>query len=174
MTTAQLKKEFKQVGGHSFSDDKLSKLIGANDPIIREAISVYVRRQSPVDLPKISSSAEAYELLKNNFFDLSVEHFYTIYLNRANRVIGVKKISEGGVSGTVADPKVILKEALLLNASCLILAHNHPSGNMRPSESDLHLTRKLKTAATAMDMSVLDHLIISTGTFYSFADEGQI
>lgn len=174
MTTAQLKKEFQQVGAHCFSDEKLSKLIGANDPVIRDAIATYVRRQNPVELPKINSSADAYEILKNNFFDLSVEHFYTIYLNRANRVIGIKKISEGGVSGTVADPKVILKEALLLNASCLILAHNHPSGNMRPSDSDINLTRKVKTAATAMEINVLDHLIISTGAFYSFADEGEI
>ena len=95
-------------------------------------------------------------------------------LNRANRVLGWAKINQGGLSGTVSDPKVIFQVALKSNACSLIIAHNHPSGNLRPSEADILLTRKLKEAGLMLDLPVLDHLIVSSEGFYSFADEGLL
>lgn len=96
-----------------------------------------------------------------------------MYLNRANRVIGVYKVSVGGITGTVADPRLILSVALKSAATSIILAHNHPSGNLKPSRADLELTTKIKTAAQLMDITVLDHLIVTSDEgFLSFADEG--
>jgi DNA repair protein RadC len=101
-----------------------------------------------------------------------VEEFVVITLNRANRVVGFFKVSSGGVSGTVADPKVIFQLALLSNASGLILAHNHPSGNLKPSAQDLTLTEKIKGAGKLLDISIIDHIIVTAESSYSFADEG--
>lgn len=101
-----------------------------------------------------------------------VEEFVILVLNCANRVLGYARISSGGISGTVADPKVIFQIALKSNGSSLILCHNHPSLNLQPSEADIHLTRKLKEAGLMLDLPVLDHLIVSSEGFYSFADEG--
>lgn len=95
-------------------------------------------------------------------------------LNRANKVLGWAKVSQGGLSGIVADPKVIFQIALKSNGSSLILCHNHPSLNLQPSEADIHLTRKLKEAGLMLDLPVLDHLIVSSEGFYSFADEGLL
>jgi len=95
-------------------------------------------------------------------------------LNRANRILGWAKVSQGGLTGTVADPKLIYQIALKSNASSIIIAFNHPSGNLNPSESDIQLTRKLKEAGLMLDLPVLDHLIISSEGYYSFADEGLL
>lgn len=103
-----------------------------------------------------------------------MECFYILILNRANEAIGVKQISQGGVSGTVADPKVIFQSALKANASAIILSHNHPSGNLTPSSEDLKLTKKLKEGGKLLDISILDHIIYSTEGYYSLADEGNI
>ena len=97
-----------------------------------------------------------------------------LYLNRANRVIKKKKISEGGVSGTVADPKIIYKSALENLASGIIVVHNHPSGNLTASQQDIALTKKLKEGAKALEIQLLDHLIIAGNTYFSFADEGML
>lgn len=97
-----------------------------------------------------------------------------MYLNRANRVIGIHRHSTGGVAGTVVDTKQILAVALKSNASSLILCHNHPSLNLQPSQADLEITRKIKQAAQTMDLSLLDHLIITSEGYYSFADEGVL
>ena len=104
--------------------------------------------------------------------DLQHEEFWAVYLNRANRVILQKKISEGGVSGTVADPKIIYKSALEHLASGIIVVHNHPSGNLTASQQDIALTKKLKEGAKALEIQLLDHLIIAGNTYLSFADEG--
>jgi DNA repair protein RadC len=95
-------------------------------------------------------------------------------LNRANRVNHFEIVSEGGITGTVADPRIILKKALEQNAVSLIVCHNHPSGNLRPSRADEMLTQKLKDAAQLLDITVLDHIIVSDMGYYSFADEGYI
>ena len=128
---------------------------------------------SYTDCNKVSSSLDACQILRDVWSsDLSHrEAFYILCLNRANKVIGYALISLGGVSGTVADPKVIFSTALLANASSIILAHNHPSGNTEPSAADQALTKKLIQAGSFLDIQVLDHLIITPDTYLSFADE---
>ncbi len=126
------------------------------------------------DKPKITASKDAFELLRGDLMDLTREEFWVLLLNRAHRVIKKKRVSEGGVSGTVADPKIIYKLALEELASGIIVAHNHPSGNLTASQSDIDLTRKLKEAGKVMDVQLLDHLIVAGKNYYSFADEGLL
>ncbi|MBL4754237.1 MAG: DNA repair protein RadC [Flavobacteriales bacterium] len=121
---------------------------------------------------KITSSRDAYEVLGPRLEDLSHEEFWILLLNRANMVIGRFEISKGGISGTVADSKIIFKHALENLASAIILCHNHPSGNLQPSESDIKTTEKLKKAGMIMDILILDHIIISDSGYFSLADEG--
>jgi len=125
-------------------------------------------------LKKIESSNDAYEIIAPVVADLNLEEFWILLLNRNNRVIAEKQISSGGVSGTVVDPKVIFKVALDNLASAVILAHNHPSGNLKPSSQDINITKKLVTAGNAIEIKVLDHLIISQSGYFSFADEGLL
>lgn len=122
--------------------------------------------------PKITGSKDIYELLKAELLDIPHEEFWIVLLNRANRVIKKKQISQGGVAGTVADPKIIFKIALEELASGVILAHNHPSGNLNASKADIELTRKLKESGKLLEIEVLDHLIIAGKNYMSFADEG--
>jgi len=124
--------------------------------------------------PKIVSSQDAYDLLKSVMLDLHHEEFWIMMLNRANRVIKMKRISSGGISGTVADVKIIFKEAVDHMSSALILAHNHPSGNRNPSEQDIRLTRKMKESGLLLDIPVLDHIIFAEDKYYSFADEAML
>lgn len=128
------------------------------------------------DMEKVAGSRDVYDVLQRIWSERidHVEEFMVLCLNRANRILGWAKISQGGLSGTVADPKVIFQVALKSNACSLIIAHNHPSGNLQPSEADIHLTRKLKEAGLMLDLPVLDHLIISSEGYYSFADEGLL
>lgn len=126
----------------------------------------------PVKRPKITSSQDAYDAIKPELWDQPHEEFWLLMLNRANQVIRKERSSAGGVAGTVTDPKIIFKAALQHLASSLILVHNHPSGNLKPSEADLKLTKKLKEAGTLLDIPVLDHLIFTDHGYYSFADEG--
>jgi DNA repair protein RadC len=132
------------------------------------------REQDPTEKPKISDSKDAFDLLKGDMMDLPKEEFWILLLNRANRVTRKKRVSEGGVSGTVADPKIIYKMALEELASGVIVAHNHPSGNLQASQSDLDLTKKLKEAGKFLEIQLLDHLIIANQKYLSFADEGMI
>lgn len=124
--------------------------------------------------PKITSSTDAYEYMKAHLLDLSHEEFWVILLNRANKVIQCKQISSGGVSGTVADPKMIFKIALEELSSSIILVHNHPSGNLKPSQADITLTKKLKEAGNVLEIPVLDHIIFTDENYYSFADENMM
>ena len=135
------------------------------------------RRRREVDVaekPKIGSSKDAYEMLRGDLIDLPREEFWVLLLNRAHRVIKKKRISEGGVSGTVADPKLIYKMALEELASGVVVAHNHPSGNLQPSQSDIDLTKKLKEAGRFLEVQLLDHLIVAGTKYFSFADEGLL
>jgi len=132
------------------------------------------KEQDPEEKPKITSSKDAFDLLKGDLMDLPKEEFWVLLVNRANRVIKKKRVSEGGVSGTVADPKIIYKLALEELASGLIVAHNHPSGNLQASQSDIELTRKLKEAGKLLEIQLLDHIIIANQKYLSFADEGMI
>lgn len=123
---------------------------------------------------KITNSRDAFEILRSTMGDLPYEEFWIILLNKANKVIRKSSISEGGISGTVVDPKKIFKIALDCHASSIILGHNHPSGNIQPSEADHKITRKIREAGQMLDVAVLDHLIIGDDRYYSFADEGSL
>jgi len=139
------------------------------------ALELGRRRKGEVKLgkPKISSSRHAYEEL-NHLIDLSHEEFWVLLLNRANEVIDRIKVSSGGVSGTVADARLIFKPAIQRLASGVVLAHNHPSGNLKPSQADIDLTKKLKEGGTLIDINIIDHLIVTDAGYYSFADEGML
>lgn len=126
---------------------------------------------------KINSSRDAYNILHKNW-DASkiefVEQFKVILTNRANKVLGIFEVSTGGVSGTVADPKLIFAAAIKANACGIILSHNHPSGNLKPSQADIDLTKKMKEGSRLLEIQLLDHVIVTTEGYYSFADEGMI
>ncbi|WP_421976987.1 RadC family protein [Roseivirga seohaensis] len=123
---------------------------------------------------KITNSKDVYELMKPELMDQPVEQFWVVMLKRNNEVIQKRVISLGGVSGTVADPKVIFKRALEDLASGIILVHNHPSGNLKPSQADIRLTEKLKNAGNLLEIPVLDHIIFTDDGYFSFADESLI
>lgn len=122
----------------------------------------------------VRSSRDIFDTIHPLLGDLQHEEFWVIYLNKGNRIIDKERVSAGGVSGTVVDVKIILKQALQKLASGIILAHNHPSGNLQPSDADISVTRKLKEAAKLMEIAVLDHLIIGENDYYSFADNGMV
>ncbi len=126
------------------------------------------------EMPRINSSNLVYEIMKPHLLDLDVEQFWVLFLNRASRLIGKQFLSQGGITGTVVDPRIIFKAALENMASNIILVHNHPSGNLKPSDQDNQITKKLVEGAKLLDMQVVDHLIFANNGFYSFADEGQI
>ncbi|MEX2592880.1 MAG: JAB domain-containing protein [Anditalea sp.] len=137
----------------------------------------YRSNVKPSQRPKITSSKEAYEILLENWDEDKlefVEQFKVILLNRANRVLGIYEASTGGVSGTVADPKLIFGAAIKANASGILLSHNHPSGQLKPSDADIKLTKKLKDGGQYLEISVLDHIIVTSEGYYSFADEGLL
>jgi DNA repair protein RadC len=125
--------------------------------------------------PKISSSRDAYDVLNKNWDEGKidfVEQFKILLLNRANKVIGIYEVSTGTTTHTVADPRLIFVAAIKSNACKIILSHNHPSGNLMPSQADIQLTKKLKSAGDFLDIAVLDHIILTSESYYSFADEG--
>lgn len=135
------------------------------------------RRRKSAELPKkikVKGSRNAFDFFQPLLADLPHEEFHILLLNRAHCVIGHRKISSGGISGTVVDPKLIFSSALEVKSSAIILCHNHPSGNLQPSESDIQLTKRLKEGGRNLEIAVLDHIIIAGTSFYSFADEGSL
>ncbi len=133
------------------------------------------RRRKENDVEKkrrITSAADAYDEIKHYLLDKPHEEFWILLLSRANEVMRIVQVSSGGVAGTVADPKIIFKHALETLASSIILVHNHPSGNLMPSQADKDLTKKLKEAGRMLDLPILDHLIFTDAAYFSFADEG--
>jgi DNA repair protein RadC len=122
----------------------------------------------------ISSSKDAFDLMQPLLEDLEVEQFWVLYLNNANKVLAKLNISQGGMTATVVDVRMLLKKALELNSTGLILCHNHPSGTLRASEADCKLTEKVKVAAKLMDIQLLDHIIVTDQSYFSFADEGKV
>lgn len=123
---------------------------------------------------KIGSSKNAYEAINDVLSDLPHEEFWVLYLNRKNEIIKRENISKGGVTGTVADGKIIFKNAVNLLASSVILCHNHPSGNLSPSQADIQLTKKMKEIGIIMDTPVIDHIIVGNNNYFSFADENLL
>jgi DNA repair protein RadC len=137
----------------------------------------YLPKFKANERPKVSTAKQAYEVLINNWDMARIhmqEQMYMLLLNTAGRVIGISLISTGGKAGTLADPKIIFSIALKAQAASIIVAHNHPSENLTPSQADLHLTRRLVEAGKVLDLLVVDHLIVTANHFYSFDDEGLI
>jgi DNA repair protein RadC len=143
---------------------------------IVSALEVGRRRKDkePTKKEKITCSRDAYDCMRPHLLDLHHEEFWIILLNRANIITNKLQISAGGVSGTIADPKIIFKLALDHLASGIILVHNHPSGNLNPSQADNDLTKKLREAGKFLDVPVLDHIIFADNDYYSFADRGVL
>ncbi len=127
--------------------------------------------------PTVNCSADAYELLIQHYPTETIElqeHFVIMHLNRANKVIGIHKLSSGGMTSTIADLRILLAVALKSMATAIILSHNHPSGVLKPSQADINLTQKIKEAAALLDIELLDHLIVSPEGYYSFTQEGKL
>jgi DNA repair protein RadC len=123
----------------------------------------------------VNASKDAYKIFLENWDDTKLElceQFKVLLLNRANKAIGIFEVSSGSVTGTIADPKLIFASAIKANACGLIIAHNHPSGNLKPSQADIDLTRKIREGGRLLEIPVLDHLIVTTEGYFSFSDEG--
>ena len=134
---------------------------------------IYRPKIKASELSKVITSADAYDVLKDVFPSLDYrEYFYILCLNRNNKVLGYCQISAGGLTGTMADVRMIMQTALKSNSCSVILSHSHPSGNLVPSEADKDLTKKIREAGKVLDIAVLDHLIITSESYFSFADEG--
>lgn len=129
------------------------------------------RSEDALEKKKITSSASVFELMQPVIGDLPHEEFWIIYVNNSNKVIQKNQMSKGGITGTLVDVRLVLKTALEVGATGLILTHNHPSGTLHPSEADKNITQKLKVAALSLDIKVLDHIIIAEKAYFSFADE---
>lgn len=121
---------------------------------------------------KISSSKTVFDFISPQFEDLTHEEFWVLFLDRSNQIISKQNLSKGGVSGTVVDARLLFKQAVECLASGIVLCHNHPSGNLKPSEEDLNLTKRLREAGKLLDIVILDHLILAGKDFFSFADNG--
>ncbi|MBU2915152.1 MULTISPECIES: RadC family protein [Reichenbachiella] len=132
------------------------------------------KEAAPEKRAKITCSEDLFLLMKPHMLDLMHEEFWVIYLNRANKVIKQERISTGGVTGTVVDSKIIFKHALEELACSIILVHNHPSGNLNPSEEDIKLTKKIQTAGHALEIPVLDHMIFTDHDYFSFSDKAMM
>ncbi len=155
---------------------KIKGLGEAKSVIIAAALELGRRRQAREQLEKpiVQGSRDVANYFQAMLKDHSHEVFAVMYLNRANRINHLEIVSEGGMTATIADPRVILKKALEENAASMILCHNHPSGSLRPSRADEELTAKIKEASRYFDIRILDHIIVSEDGYYSFADEGSI
>ena len=144
----------------------------------KKTVNKYQLKKIKSDIPsaKLTNSLDAYEYAKQFYFDdIEIyESFFIILLNRANNVEGFVKISQGGIAGTIVDTKIICKYALDSLASGVILVHNHPSGNINPSNADYNITTKIKKALSLLDILVIEHLIITKETYYSFADNDTL
>ena len=171
------KDNLNELGKLTLTDFQQIKGIGKVKAItIVAALELGRRRQAAVILekPKIRSSGDIAQYLQTSLQDYTHEVFAVVFLNQANKVKHFEIISHGGITATVADPRVILKMAISNQATAIILCHNHPSGNLQPSQADEALTKKIKEAAVYMDIKLVDHIIVSEEGYYSFADEGLI
>jgi DNA repair protein RadC len=184
-SAVELAREIMQLGKNNLQElgrltvKEIMKVKGiglAKGIAIVAALELGRRRQAAISLekPVIKGSRDIAGYMQSLLSDLSHEVFAVVFLNRANKLLHFEIISRGGITGTVADPRIILKKALEEEAVGLILCHNHPSGNLSPSRADEELTRKIKQAAAFFDISVLDHIIVSSTGYFSFADEGLL
>lgn len=182
-SAVELAKEILKLGQNNLGElGKLSienlmtiKGIGEAKAItIAAALELGRRRQSnnSLEKPVVSNSKDVANFLQAKFKDQLIEYFAIVFLNQSNKINHFEIISKGGITGTVADPRIIFKIALEKNAVSLILSHNHPSGNLKPSQADKDITQKIKEAAKLLDIKVIDHLIVSDEGYFSFADDG--
>ena len=165
------------LGKLSIEQLKAFKGIGeAKAVTIAAALEIGRRRrgEEAQKITKIKSSNSVFELLQPIMGELEHEEFWIVYLNNSNKVLHRAQLSKGGITGTLVDVRLVMKQALELGAVALVLAHNHPSGTLKPSVADKQITMKLKTAAAVLDIKVLDHLIITQKEYFSFADEGVL
>jgi DNA repair protein RadC len=155
----------------------MEKVIKPDWTKVSEVELIYRSKVKASERPRLKDSKEVYDFLIANW-DLDkielLEEFKVIYLNQANKVLAIFNVSRGGITGTVADPRLIFAMALKLAASCIILSHSHPSGNIKPSRADEELTSKIKEAGRFLDIKVLDHIIITREQYFSFTDEGLL
>lgn len=184
-TAVDLAKEVLKLGKDNLAElgkislTELMKIKGIGEAkaiTIAAALELGRRRHTTTALekPAIKSSSDIANYLQTRLKDYRHEVFAVLYLNRANKINHFEIVSEGGITGTVADPRVILRKALEQDAVNIILCHNHPSGSLKPSRADEQLTSKIKEAARFLDIAVLDHVIVSEDGYYSFADEGLL
>lgn len=180
-----LAKEILQLGNNNLNElgkltlasfQKIKGIGEAKAITIAAALELGRRRHASASLEKkvIRTSNDIAHYFRALLKDFSYEVFAVLFLNKANKINHFEIISKGGITGTVADPRVILKMSLEVNATSIVLCHNHPSGNLKPSRADEELTRKIKEAAKYLDIAVMDHIIVSEDGYYSFADEGVL
>ncbi len=174
---AEVKNNLHELGKLNIYDLKNIKGIGnARAIVLLAALELGTRRSNSYSPHQsaIKNSQTAFEILYPILGELTHEEFWIIILNRAHKVISTQKISQGGLTGTVIDTRVILKHAIEKKGTSLIISHNHPSGNKNPSEADINITKKIKSAAEIMDITLLDHIILAGKAYLSFADEGML
>jgi len=172
---ASVSHNINELGKLSVNQLKKFKGIGEAKAVTIAAALEMGRRRRVEDtkkITKIASSNDAYELLYPLMGELQHEEFWIVYLNNSNKVIHKSQLSKGGITGTLVDVRLVLKQALDLGAVGIILAHNHPSGTLKPSAADKQITEKLKKASEALDIKILDHLILAQHHYFSFADQG--
>jgi DNA repair protein RadC len=166
--------QLKRLSKMSIEELQTYKGIGEAKAITIVAALELGKRHGNADIPlfpKIKSSLDAYSVLKPIYSDYAHEEFWVLYLDNSNKVINRYQVSKGGMTSTVVDSRIIFKKALLSGAVAIILSHNHPSGSLRPSEQDKALTNKIKKASAFMDIKLLDHIIVTDKSYFSFADE---
>ncbi len=148
-----------------------------NWQIVSEVELVYKTRVKASERPQVKSSKEAYNLLKSSWDEGKIEYFEQfkiLFFNQSLKVLGLYEMSSGGITGTVVDLRMLFSAALKANATSFMIAHNHPSGNLKPSEADKYMTKKIKMAGEMLDIQLLDHLIITSESYYSFTDDGAL
>ena len=171
----QVKEKELAYGENCDLNDILQQMTPARKKVAMAGIELYKRCASQKgQRPQIRCSTDIFDLMQPIMGDNRTEESWAIFVNQASRVIKKVRISSGGLASTIVDVRVVLKEALLCEAACIMLCHNHPSGNNRPSMEDDKLTKKLKEAAEAINVKLLDHVIICSNSYYSYADEGRI
>lgn len=146
------------------------------DSNVSEINVTYTNKIKPSERYQVKNSQDIYQLLLSRYENCMEHHeeIWAIYMNNQHKVLGVSKISQGGFSEATCDPKIVIQIALKANASSIILSHNHPSGNTKPSDADRRITRKISEGCKFLDIQFLDHVIISPSSYYSFADDGQL
>lgn len=164
-----------QFDNESSFDDIINQLTPGRMEIALAAVELYTRKKAKNNLrDKIHSSTDVYRLMQPIMVNQEVEELWAIYMNMASRIVKMKRISVGGISQTIVDIRILLKEALLCNAVAMTICHNHPSGNARPSKADDQLTEKISKACKTMDIRFLDHVILADETYYSYADDERL